>query len=190
MTRTRAAHRIALADQDREALERLAAVLRDLGHEVSGFALSVREAIDEIITRDPELAIVVLHDDVEHALALVDEMTASLDGPVMVFLDPPDAAFLASAADLGLNAFASSLDPEELQGAIEVAIRLHEQREALTTQVQMLSTALARRSVIERAKGVLMERDALTERQAFSRLQELAAQRGQRVADIAAELAG
>lgn len=190
MTRTRAAYRIALADQNVDALQELAAVVTGLGHEVSGFALSVREAVDEIVVRDPELAIVVVHDDDEHALELIDEMAASLDGPVMVFLEPPDAAFLASAADLGLNAFASSLDAEEIQGAIEVAVRVHEQRESLTTQVQMLATALDRRSVIERAKGVLMERDALSEQQAFARLQELARQRGQRVADVAAELAG
>lgn len=190
MTRTRAAYRIALADQDVDALQELAAVLTDLGHEVSGFALSVRDAVDEIVARDPELAIVVLHDDDEHALELIDEMAASLDGPVMVFLDPPDAAFLAAAADRGLNAFASSLESEEIQGAIEVAVRLHEQHESLTAQVQMLSTALDRRSVIERAKGMLMERDALSERQAFTRLQELASERGQRVADVAAELAG
>lgn len=190
MTRTRIAYRIALADQDADALERLASVLEDLGHEVTGLALSVGEAVEEIVARDPELAIIALHDDDEYALELVEEMGASLDGPVMVFLDPPDAAFLAAAADRGLNAFASSLDAEEIQGAIEVAVRVHEQREALTTQVRILSTALERRAVIERAKGMLMARDGITEREAFAKLQALAAERGARVPDVAAELAG
>ncbi|MBJ7329139.1 MAG: ANTAR domain-containing protein [Solirubrobacteraceae bacterium] len=187
---TASTYRITLADERKDALQRVSAVLESLGHEVAGLALSVAEAMEEVAGTDPELAMVVVHDDDEHALDLVQELAESLDGPVLVLLDPADAAFLAKAADRGLSAFASSFEAEELQGAIEVAVRLHEQRQTLTTQVETLTTALERRAVIERAKGVLMERYGVGERAAFVRLQDDAAERGRRVSDFAAELAG
>ena len=78
-----------------------------------------------------------------------------LDGPVVVLVDPPPARFLVAAADRGVTAFATSSDQEELQGALEVGVRLHAQRAALGARVATLTRALDRRATIEQAKGVL-----------------------------------
>lgn len=188
MTGGPARFRIALADERRGALETLARRLRALGHDVTALALTVTEAVERVAEHDPELAIVVLHEDDEHALGLVAELARTLDGPVVVLVDPPDAAFLAAAADHGISAFATSEDDEELQGSIEVAERLHRQRSALEAQVGALSTALERRGVIEQAKGVLMERHHVTEPEATARLEAGARAAGRRITDVAADV--
>ena len=73
----RATHlRVLLADEDEEALERLGDVLAELGHEVMSFAVSVEKAAELIVREDPDLAIVVVDRDDEHALALIGESEA------------------------------------------------------------------------------------------------------------------
>ncbi len=181
--------RVALADEERSTLRTLGALLETLGHEVTALAVTVEEASDRIAATDPELAIVVLHRDDEHALDLIEELSEALAGPVIVLLERPDATFLAAAAERGIAAFASSEELAEIQGAIEVAIRRHGETQALSEQVDTLRGALERRAVVERAKGILMERHGLDERAAFELLRTRARSQGRRVVDLAAAVA-
>ncbi len=54
--------------------------------------------------------------------------------------------------------------------AIQAASARHEELTALREEAESLSEALATRKLVERAKGLLMERESLTEREAFGRL--------------------
>jgi len=65
---------VLLADEDEDALESLGNVLRDLGHDVTPFAVSVEEAAELIVREDPDLTIVVVHHNDDHALALIGEI--------------------------------------------------------------------------------------------------------------------
>jgi len=177
--------RVLIADENEEALHSLHDVLARLGHEVTPYAVSVHEAVELIATEDPEVAIVVVHDDDDHALALISEAVTFASGPVIAQLPDADVAFLARAAEAGISAYAESMDPESVQGAIEVAVRRYREAQQLTDKVEQLESALERRAVIERAKGVLMECHSVPEREAFERLRDHARASGRRVVDVA-----
>jgi DNA-binding NtrC family response regulator len=115
--------RVLIADEDRGALHQLAEVLETLGHEVTPYAVSVREAVERITTEDPDLAIVVVHRDDEHALALIQETVEYASGPVIAQTRDGDLEFVARAAERGIAAWIESSTPEAVQGAIEVALR-------------------------------------------------------------------
>ena len=78
--------RVLIADEDEKASARAAAVLAELGHEVTPYAVSVREAVELIAREDPQVAIVVVHNDDEHALALIAEAVEFASGPVIAQL--------------------------------------------------------------------------------------------------------
>jgi response regulator NasT len=177
--------RVLIADENEDALRNLHQVLSRLGHEVTPYAVSVREAVDLIAKEDPEVAIVVVHNDDEHALALISEAVEFASGPVIAQLPDADVAFLARAADAGISAYAESMDPESVQGAIEVAVRRHRETAQLGEKVEQLESALERRGTIERAKGILMERHSVNDREAFEMLRDHARSTGRRVVEVA-----
>lgn len=176
---------ILIADEDEAALDRLRVVLEDLGHDVTAYAVSTREALEMIGREDPDLSIVMLHRDDEHALALVAECVRHSSGPVIAKTNDDDVEFVARAAERGIAAYVPSDEPHVIQGAIEVSVRRHREQAELNDKVGQLETALERRSLIERAKGILMERHALDERAAFEMLREHARAERRRVVDIA-----
>jgi AmiR/NasT family two-component response regulator len=180
--------RVLAADEDRDALLRTAEILEGLGHEVTACTASVEEACDLIARDEPDAAIVVVHRDTDHALDLIDELSESVSGPVVALHPRADAAFAHAAAERGLDALASEPTPDGLQGALEVAVQRHAERTALNRTVSQLEHALERRAVIERAKGVLMERHGLNERAAFERLRGEARSRSITVVALAAEV--
>jgi AmiR/NasT family two-component response regulator len=177
--------RILAADEDMDALARTAQVLHGLGHEVSECAVDVREAADYVARDDPDVTIVVVHRDDEHALELIEEITTYASGPVIAVLHEEDAQFVARAAERGISAYAREQSPEAVQGAIEVAMRRHQELASLSDQVNRLEGALERRSVIERAKGILMERHSIDARTAFDRLRTHARSNNRTVLDVA-----
>ena len=177
--------RVLIADEDREALHSLGDVLEGLGHEVAPYVVSVSEAVDLISTEDPDLAIVVVHQDDEHALALIAESVEYASGPVIAQTRDGDVEFVARAADHGISAWIESATPTSVQGAIEVALRRYQETERLEEKVGQLESALERRSVIERAKGILMERHGLAEREAFDLMRDHARSQSRRVVDVA-----
>jgi AmiR/NasT family two-component response regulator len=181
--------RVLIADEDKEALELLGSVLEGLGHEVTPYVVSVAEAIELISTEDPDLAIVVVHKDDEHALALIQETVEYASGPVIAQTRDGDVEFVARAAERGISAWIESASPEVVQGAIEVALRRYEEAARLQVKVDQLESALERRAVIERAKGIVMERHGIDERAAFELMRDHARAQSRRVVDVAVTVA-
>jgi len=184
-TRTERGLRVLLADEDDRKLLRLGDVLTDLGHVVTPFAVSVREAAEIIAREDPDLAIVAVHQDDEHALELIGETVEFAAGPVIAQVPDGDTDFVARAAERGISAWVETDTPNAVQAAIEVAMRRYREARQLSDKVDQLETALERRVVIERAKGILMERHGIDEREAFERLREHARSASRRVVDVA-----
>jgi len=177
---------VLLADEDEEALESLGNVLQGLGHEVTPFAVSVEEAAELIVREDPDLTIVVVHRNDDHALALIGESVELASGPVIAQLrGREDVDFVARAAERGISAYVESNDPQHVQASIEVAIRRYREAARLNEKVSQLQSALERRAVIERAKGIVMERHGIGEREAFERLRDHARNTNRRVVEIA-----
>lgn len=180
--------RVLVADEDHAGLQELRACLEALGHAVTGQAVTAAAAARSIAAEDPDLAIVMLHHDDEHALDLIAQAVEVASGPVMALSEGADAAFVSRAADRGIDAYADRLTGESIQAAIELALRRHRERGDLLERVDRLETALERQALIERAKGILMERHSVDERSAFELLRSHARGHSRRVVDVAASV--
>jgi len=181
--------KVLLADQDEGALRIAAALVRDLGHEVTELAVGVEEAAEVIARDDPDLSIVVVYEDDSYALDLIEEIAEYARGPVIAMVEKEDPEFVSAAAKRGIYAYAREGMADSIQSAIEVAVRRHAETRELAQQVERLETALERRALIERAKGILMERHNIGEREAFDRLRDHARSRNRTVVDVSASVA-
>ena len=76
-------------------------------------------------------------------------------------------------------------DMAELAAAIAVATSAFEEWKRMRDELQEAKQALADRKIIERAKGVLMEKNALTEQEAFERLRSNSRENNQKMIVIA-----
>ena len=96
---------------------------------------------------------------------------------------------MRGAAERGIDAFARAQFDDEVQGAIELAMKRHAERACLTQQVEQLESALERRGTIERAKGILMERHGVDEHAAFELMRQQARRSNKRVLELALAVA-
>ena len=155
--------KVLVADERQKYLEPISDAVRDLGHEVIAHEVSIAKVGRATIEHRPDIAVVALHEDTKHALELISEIVDEAVCPVIALADDANRDFVAAAADRGVFAYIDSTNETELQGAIDVALQRHR-------QFAKLLSAFERRARIERAKGVLMERHALSDREAFERI--------------------
>src|SRR4051794_25029507 len=173
--------KVLVADERQKYLEPVSAAVRDLGHEVIAHEVAIATVGRATVEHRPDIAIVALHEDTDHALDLISEIVDEAVCPVIALADDASREFVAAAADRGVFAYIDSTDETEIQGAIDVALQRHR-------QFAKLLHAFERRARIERAKGVLMERHALDDRGAFERIRSEARATRRPLIDVVDEL--
>ena len=180
--------RVLVADEDVKALDGAAAILKSLGHEVVARATSPDGVAAGISADEPDVAMVKLHSDDEHALELIEELIDVGGCPVVALLDSEDPDFVARAAERGIIAYAQPVDEESVRSSLEIAVRRFAELDELGNAVGQLEEAISRRATIERAKGILMERHGVSDQEAFEMLRSEARSNNRRVYDVASDV--
>jgi response regulator NasT len=93
--------------------------------------------------------------------------------PIIILTSQLNPELIQRAKGVGVMAYmVKPLREEELQPTIELAISRFDEFTDLRKENEDLKRALEGRKLIERAKGLLMEREKLTEHEAFARIQK------------------
>lgn len=106
--------------------------------------------------------------------------------PIIILSSHLNPEVIQRAKEAGVMAYlVKPLREEELLPAIELAISRFEEFNALRKENADLKRILEDRKLIERAKGILMEREKISEPQAFGRIQKASMNSRRSMAEIA-----
>lgn len=118
--------------------------------------------------------------------AALEAISQSRPLPVVMFVDAGDPGLARRALQAGVSAYiVRGLTPERIRPVIEVAIERFRMTDALCRELQKSREDLAARKTIERAKGLLMERRGLSEREAYEAMRRLAMAQGRPLREVA-----
>ena len=174
--------RILVADGRREILDEVAHTVSGLGHDVVGEA-DLGDVAALTASLRPDAAIVIVGESSAHALELIGRIVTEASCPVIAILDVEDEAFIREAARRGIFAYVTmGREAAALQSSLDVVL-------SRFAEYHGLEGAFARRAITERAKGILMERHAVDEKQAFTMLREEARRTNHKITDVAEAVA-
>ena len=170
--------RVLIADGSPERLALLAAIVRGVGHETIAAEVDVSSVGAATSRGHPDVALVAVGESNEHALELISKIVAEAECPVIAVLSATDTAFVREAAKRGIFAYVVDSDQGALESALEIVLLRFREYHGL-------EGAFGRRALIERAKGVLMERHEIDEEAAFETLRSHARRNNQKIVDVA-----
>jgi response regulator NasT len=151
--------------------------LRDLlersGFEVCAEARDGEEAVALALSERPDIAIMDVKmpklDGIEAAKRILDERPI----PIVMLTAYGQDELVARAVEAGVFGYlVKPFREQDLLPAIHTARARHEELAALRDEAETLAEALAARKSIERAKGLLMAKEGLSEQEAFARLRK------------------
>jgi len=100
--------RVLVADERQKYVETIGEAVKDLGHEVIAHEVEIAKVGRATGESRPDIAIVALHEDTEHALELITEIIDEATCPVLVLADDASREFVAQAAQRGVFAYLDS----------------------------------------------------------------------------------
>ena len=170
--------RVLIANEREDRIALVTKLVAGLGHVFIAGSTNVAEVGALTSHEHPDVALVGLGTSSTHALELIERIVREADCPVIAVLEGHDPAFVDEAAKRGVFAYIVDGSPEELQSALNIALRRF-------AEYHNLQGAFGRRARIEQAKGILMARNSIDEDGAFKILRDHSQHTGRKLADLA-----
>jgi len=139
--------------------------------EVIGEARDGAEALRLAGELEPDLVVMDIKMPRIDGIEVARRLLAERPVPIVVVTAFPEAELVARAAEAGVFGYlVKPFREDDLLPAIHTARARFEELQAVRAEAGSLAEALESRKLIERAKGVLMSRDGLSEAEAYARL--------------------
>jgi AmiR/NasT family two-component response regulator len=165
--------RVLIAEDETIIRLDLKQLLEDAGFDVCAEAKDGAEAVELARSAEPDLAVLDVKmpklDGIEAARAILDERPI----PIVMLTAYGQEELVSRAVEAGVFGYlVKPFRESDLLPAIHTARARHRELVELREETESLAAALAARKTIERAKGLLMEREGLSEDDAFARLRK------------------
>jgi response regulator NasT len=161
-------------------------MLERAGFEVVAEARDGVDAVRLATVHEPDLAVMDVKmpnlDGIDAARQIIERRPI----PIVMLTAFSEAGLVDRAVEAGVFGYlVKPFRESDLLPAIEAARARHAELQAVREEAGSLRDALESRKVIERAKGLLMEKDGLSEAEAFARLRGASQQTGKSMRDVA-----
>jgi response regulator NasT len=134
----------------------------------------------------PDLIIVDTQSAARDALEHVVLATRNARRPIVMFTDDADTTGVRDAVAAGVSAYVvAGLAPQRIRPILDVAMARFAHEQALRAELADAKTELQDRKTIDRAKGLLMQRQGLSEQAAYEKLRKTAMDKGLRLGEVA-----
>ncbi|NUL81739.1 MAG: response regulator [Armatimonadetes bacterium] len=178
--------RVVVAEDEQLTRELLVEQLKQLNHIVVGEATTGAEAVQVTVEKEPDLVILDIQMPEMTGIEAAKSIMESRPTALLFLTGHAEEELVEQAVELG--AFGYLLKPfrkQELGPAIEVAIKRFGEFRSKDREVSDLKEALETRKLIERAKGILMERQNISEAEAFRRIHFMARNQNKTMKEVA-----
>jgi response regulator NasT len=134
----------------------------------------------------PDMIIIDAESEARDSLEHVVMATRDERRPIVLFTNDNDTSNVRAAVAAGVSAYiVAGLSPERIRPILDVAMARFEHEQGLRQELATAKTELQDRKVIDRAKGLLMQRQGLSEKVAYDKLRKAAMDKGLRLGEVA-----
>jgi len=150
----------------------LKALLEDMGHVVLGEAADGQKAIELARMYRPDVVIMDIKMPVMDGLDAAKVIAQEKIAPVVLLTAYSQKDLIERAKEAGVFAYmVKPFQESDLMPAIEIAMARYLELQELESTVGSLEEKLETRKIVDRAKGILMDKYTMSEADAFRRIQ-------------------
>jgi response regulator NasT len=160
--------------------------LLESGYDIVASLPADRFLPERIAQIQPDMIIIDSESDAREVLEHIVIATRGEPRPIVLFTDDQTPASVDAALAAGVSAYiVAGLQAERVKPVLDVALARFKREQKLQGELSDTRRQLADRKLIERAKGVLMARNRMSEDQAYQKLRSMAMNRKLRLAEVA-----
>lgn len=178
--------RVMVVDESEARANLLEDALGAEGYEIVARVQPGGNLYDEVQAVAPDIVIIDMDSPDRDMLEQMRTLHDSHPRPVVMFANDDDSHMIRNAVRAGVSAYVvDGLNRERVKPILEVAIARFNEYQQLRRELAQTRTTLEERKVIDRAKGILMDRREMNEREAYELLRRKAMDSNKKLVDIA-----
>jgi len=178
--------RVMLVDRDPQRAELLEAALAAAGHRVIARINDDANLAAEVAKRQPDVIVIDMEAPGRDTLEQMREIARDRPKPIILFSDERDPAYIRQAVQAGVSAYVvDGLSRDRVMPIVEVAVARFREFQSLRDELESAKTELADRKVIDKAKGLLMQKKKMSEDAAYQFLRKTAMSRNLKLIEVA-----
>ena len=166
---------ILICDDEPLVRMNLKAMLNDLGFEEVLECGDGKSAVETALASFPDMVFLDVSMPKMDGISAAAEIRKKLKVPILLLTNACDSQTVKRAAECGIAAFLTKpLRQQDLLPAIEIALHHCEEIDDLKEKIEDLRELIENRKIIEKAKGLLMEKNLVSEAEAYRIMQKTA----------------
>lgn len=145
-----------------------------------------RALLDLIADIQPDVIIMDCNSPDRDTIESLRQVAQANPKPIVMFVEEEGTDLMTEAIEAGVSAYViDGLTPKRVRPLIDTAIARFKVVDGLKSELRKTKDDLAARKIIERAKGLLMSQQGMSEDQAFTAMRDMSQQQGKPLKDIA-----
>ena len=142
--------------------------------------------VERLTQLQPDLIIIDADSDARDVLEDLVMVSRDAPRPIVLFTEEGNPSQLAAAMNAGVSAYVvAGLQVERVKPVLEVAVARFNADQKLRSELNETKNKLVERKIIDRAKGILMNKHGLSENDAYQRLRKQAMEKNLKLVELA-----
>lgn len=181
--------KVFIAEDEAVILTSFKLMVKEMGYSIAGSAANGKDALEKIQKTQPDLILMDINLPERDGLSVLEEVNQNRVIPSIIVSGEFSEALVDRANEAGVFGYLlKPIDEKQLEVTIKVALRRFEEFREMSDKHENLSLALKERKLVERAKGILMDRFGVKESEAMKQLQKKSRDKNKKLAVIAREI--
>ena len=145
------------------------------------------DLLKHVKNMQPDVIIIEMETPSEIYLNIIKNVNDKFPSPIVIFTDNSGGTdTIEKVVKAGVHAYiVDGLESERIQPIIETAFIRFKEFQSLRSELKEAKASLEDRKIIERAKGLLMEKHNMNEPDAFKTLRKMAMDQNKKMGDVA-----
>lgn len=178
--------RVLLVDDSVDRRDAIEQALLSVGCEVIGLALGSDDLLSCVERSDPDVVVIDTESPGRDTLQSVHSLQDASPRPIVMFTQDDDGRTIARATRAGVSAYVvDGIGRKCVRPILAAAIERFRQYHRLKNELDRTRAQLEDRKVIDKAKGILMQKRGMTEDEAYRAIRSLAMSSNKKVAEVA-----
>jgi len=181
--------RVLLVNDTEKPIGELRQALLAIGYRVLDDVAAAGALLKAVETQQPDVVIIDVDSPSRDTLEQLAVIHRQAPRPVVMFSADGDNQLIRSVVGAGVTAYVvDGLSSARLAPIIEVALARFEQQTQLRRKLDDVQQQLVDRKLIDRAKGMLMDKRGMSEAEAYAALRQQAMKQGVKLVDVARQI--
>jgi len=178
--------RILLFNSSPEDLLDIEEALANSAYEIVQRCSRISDISRAIIKSDVDMLMAVTDKKFDQLFACVKQINQLKPVPVVVFTYEDDRDVIHAAIKAGVSAFiVDGLQAKRIVPIIETARIRFKEQQAIKVELDRTKETLSERKLIERAKGIVMQRSNIDEEEAYKSMRKMAMDKNIKLSELA-----